>query len=64
MVNCVNINIIDDMLVEPNVEDFSIALSGPIVNQSATQPNLTVLILDNDIGGFYMHLVPDITSPL
>ena len=57
VVNCVDINIIDDMLVEPNAEDFSIALSGPIVNQLAIQPNRTVLILDNDISELFMSHV-------
>lgn len=47
---CVSINVTDDVLAEPDVEDLSVVVSSPLL---ASQPNLTILIHDNDMGKFY-----------
>ena len=54
---CVTIDIINDSLDEQDLEDFSVVLSSPILNQSMPQPRLTILISDTNNTGRLMNRV-------
>lgn len=50
--HCVRINIISDLVPEPEVENFSVVLSSPLLSPSMSPPTLTVWISENSTGKF------------
>ena len=47
-----SINIIRDAVAEPEVENFFVMLSSPLLRLSTSPPNLTVWIKDSSAGEF------------